>query len=109
MACVVETHPDEAGLIQRVTLKARPRGGPLGFPYKSKKLEKFKITVQRLVLIHPREFEIPTVKDIDPIANMKALPEDSEKTQDDEVENIIKEEDDVSNDKALQEDEPEDI
>ena len=67
------------------------------------------MVVQCLVLIHPREFEIPTVKDIDPIANMKALPEDSEKTQDDEVENIVKEEDDISNNKALQEDEPQDI
>ena len=70
------------------------------------------MAVQRLVLIHPREFEILTVKDIDPIANMKALPEDSEKAQDVEVENIIKEEkendaeDDVSNDKALEENEP---
>ena len=56
------------------------------------------MAVQCLVLIHPREFEIPTIKDIDPIA----------KTQDDEVQNII-EEDDISNDKALQEDEPQDI
>ena len=34
MAHLVETHPDEAGLVQRVTLEARPRGGPLGLPYK---------------------------------------------------------------------------
>ena len=67
------------------------------------------MAVQHLDLIHLREFEITTVKDINPIANMKALPEDSEKTQDNEVENIIEEEDDVFNDKALQEDEPEDI
>ena len=67
------------------------------------------MAVQRLILIHPREFKIPTIKDINPITNMKALPEDSEKTQDDEVENIIEEEDDVSNDKALQEDEPQDM
>ena len=79
------------------------------------KLEKFQMAVQRLVLIHPREFKIPTVKDIDPIANMKALPEDSEKAQDVEVENIIEEErendieDDVSDEKALKMDEPEDI
>ena len=46
---------------------------------------------------------------MDPIVNMKAFPEDSEKTQDDEVENIIEEEDDVSDNKALQEDEPQDI
>ena len=71
------------------------------------------MAVQCLVLIHPREFEIPTMKDIDPIANMKALPEDSEKAQDIEVEKIIEEEkendveDDVSNDKALKTDEPE--
>ena len=49
------------------------------------------------------------MKDIDPIANMKALPEDSEKTQDDEVQNIMEDKDDVSNNKALQEDEPQDI
>ena len=67
------------------------------------------MAVQRLVLIHPREFEIPTIKDIDPIANMKDLPEESEKAQDNQVENIIEEEDDVSNNKALQEDEPQDI
>ena len=73
------------------------------------------MAVQRLVLIHPREFEIPTVKDIDPIANIKALPENSEKAQDFEVENIIEEErendveDDVSDDKALEMDEPEEI
>ena len=73
------------------------------------------MAVQRLVLIHPREFEIPTIKDINPIANMKALPEDSEKTQDIEVEKVIKEEkendveDDASDDKALEIDEPEDI
>ena len=73
------------------------------------------MAIQRLVLIHPREFEIPTVKDIDPIANMKALPEDSEKAQDIEVKKVIKEEkennveDDVSNDKALETSEPEKI
>ena len=114
MACVVETHPDEAGLVRHVTLEARPRGGPLGLPYKSKKLEKFEMAVQRLVLIHPREFEIPTVKDIDPIANMKALLEDSKKAQDVEVKNIIEEEkennieDDVSDDNTLEIDEPQD-
>ena len=73
------------------------------------------MAIQRLVLIHPREFEIPTMKDINPIANMKALPEDSKKAQDVEVEKIIKEEkennveDDVSDDQALEMDEPEDI
>ena len=50
------------------------------------------MAIQRLVLIHPSEFEIPTMKDIDPVTNMKALPEDSEKAQDAEVEKIIKEE-----------------
>ena len=29
MACVVKTHPEKAGLVQRVTLEARPRRGPL--------------------------------------------------------------------------------
>ena len=73
------------------------------------------MAVQHLVLIHPREFEIPTVKDINPITNMKALPEDSKKAQDIEVEKVIKEEkennveDDISDDKALEMDEPEEI
>ena len=47
MACVVKTHPDEAGLVRRIMLEARPRGGPLGLPYKSKKLEKLEMAVQR--------------------------------------------------------------
>ena len=112
MARVVKTHPDKAGLVRRITLEARPRGGPLGLPYMSKKVEKFEIAIQRLVLIHPREFKIPTVKDI---ANMKSLPQDSKKAQDVEVENIIKEdkendiEDDVSNNKDLEMDELQDI
>ena len=73
------------------------------------------MAVQRLVLIHPREFKIPTIKDINPIANMKALPEDSEKAQDIEVKKVIEEEkendleDYVSDDKALKTDEPEEI
>ena len=79
MARVVETHPDQAGLVQQVTLEARPRGGPLGLPYKSKKLEKFKMAVQCLVFIHPRELEIPTIKDIDPVTSMKTHPEDNKK------------------------------
>ena len=102
---MVNTHPHEAGLVRRVTLEARPRGGPLELPYKSKKLEKFQIAVQRLVLMHPREFEIPMVEDIDPVTNMKALPKDSEKAQDVEVKKIKEEkndaEDDISDDKAL--------
>ena len=73
------------------------------------------MAICRLVLIHPREFQIPTLKDMDPIANMMAIPEDSEKAQDVEVEKVIKEEkenngeDDVSEYKALKMDEPEDI
>ena len=72
------------------------------------------MAVQRLILIHPRELDIPTVKDIDPVAMMKALPEDSEKVQDAEVQKIIKEEknkaEDVASDgKALEMDKPEDI
>ena len=114
MARVDETHPDDAGLVRRVTLEARPRGGPLGLPCTSKKLEKFQLAVQRLVLIHPRELEIPTVENIEPVAKMKALPEDSEKVQDAEVKKVIKEEkndpEDVASDnKALVMDEPEDI
>ena len=46
--------------------------------------------VQRLVLIHPRELEIPMVKDIYPATSMKALPEDAEKViQDTKVEKIL--------------------
>ena len=68
------------------------------------------MAVKHLVLIHPRELEIPTIKDIDPITNMKTLPEDDKKAQDDEVNRIIKiEDDDISDDKTLQENEAEDI
>ena len=55
MARVIETHPDDNGLVRKVTLEARPRGGPLGLPYVPKDLETFKMAVQCLVLIHPRE------------------------------------------------------
>ena len=72
------------------------------------------MAVQRLFLIHPRELKIPTVEDIDHVAMMKALPEDSEKVQDAEVEKVIEEEknnaEDVASDgKALEMDKPEDI
>ena len=68
------------------------------------------MAVQRLVLIHPRELEIPTIKDIDPVTNMKTLPEDDKKAQDDEVNRIIEiEDDDISNDKTFQENEADDI
>ena len=68
------------------------------------------MAVQHLVLIHPRELEIPTIKDINPITIMKTLPEDNEKAQDDEVDRIIEiEDDDISDDKTLQENEVEDI
>ena len=46
MARVVETRPDEAGLARRITLEARLRGGLLGLPYQSKKLEKFEMAIQ---------------------------------------------------------------
>ena len=77
------------------------------------------MAVQRLVLTHPRELDIPTVKDINPVAMMKALPEDSEKVvQDAEVKKVVKEDksdtEDVASDgqdigKALETEEPEDI
>ena len=73
------------------------------------------MAVQRLILIHPRELDIPTVKDIDPVAMMKALPEDSEKVvQDAEVEKVAEEEkndpeDVASNGKALKTEDPEKI
>ena len=63
MARVIKTHPDANGLVRKVTLEARPRGGPLGLPFVSKDLETFKMAVQRLVLIHPRELEIPKIQD----------------------------------------------
>ena len=55
MARVIETFLDEAGLCQRVSLEARPRGGNIGLPYKPKDLEVFKMATQRLILIHPHE------------------------------------------------------
>ena len=58
MARVVKTFLDEAGLCQRVSLEARPRGGNLGLPYKSKDLEVFEMVTQRLILIHPHEASI---------------------------------------------------
>ena len=111
---MIETHPDNTGLVCRVTLEARPRGGPLGLPYTSKKLEKFQMAVQRLFLIHPRELKIPAVEEINPVAKMKALPEDSEKVQDAEVKKVIEQEknntEDVASDsKALEMNKPEDI
>ena len=68
------------------------------------------MAVRRLVLIHPRELEIPTLEDINLVTNMNTLPEDNEKAQDDENDRIIViEDDDVSNNKTLQENEAEDI
>ena len=46
MVCVVETHLNESGLCRRVTLEARPRGGPVGLPYVPKELERFQMAVQ---------------------------------------------------------------
>ena len=43
MARVVETHLVESGLCRRVTLEARPCGGPVGLPYMPKDLEKFQM------------------------------------------------------------------
>ena len=63
MARVIETHPDANRLVRKVTLEAKPRGGPFGLPYIPKDLETFKMAVQRLVLIHPRELEIPKIQD----------------------------------------------
>ena len=63
MAQVVETYPDDNGLVRKVTLEARPRGGPLGLPYVPKDLEKFNMAIQCLVLIHPHELEIPSIQD----------------------------------------------
>ena len=48
-------------------------------PYTPKNLERFQMEVQRLFLIHPRELEIPKVKDIDPVTLMKALSENAKK------------------------------
>ena len=46
MAGVIKTHLNESGLCRRVTLEARPHGGPLGLPYVPKDLEKFQMAVQ---------------------------------------------------------------
>ena len=90
-------------------------------PYTPKNLERFQIAVQRLVLIHPRELEIPKVKDIDPVTSMKALPEDAKKAvQDTERKKDIKEDalpdapeafafDGQYTDKALKREEPKNI
>ena len=73
------------------------------------------MAVQRLVLIHPRELEIPKVKDINPAALMKVLSEDAKKVvQDAEVEKVADEEkndseDVASNGKVPETDEPKDI
>ena len=58
MARVRERFLDEAGLCRRVSLEARPRGGNLGLPYKSKDLYVFEMAIQRLILIHPHEASI---------------------------------------------------
>ena len=50
------------------------------------------MAVQRLVLIHARELDIPTLKDINPVALMKAIPEDFEKiVENTEVKKDVKE------------------
>ena len=46
MARVIETYPDDNGLVRKVTLEARPEGGPLGLLYVPKDLEKFNMAVQ---------------------------------------------------------------
>ena len=73
LARVIKTSLDEAGLCRRVTLEARPRGGPLGLPYISKDLEEFDMAAQRLVLIHPHEAEMLTDDDI---SQASAAPKD---------------------------------
>ena len=78
----MDTHPDDSGLVCHVTLEARPRGGPLGFPYTAKNLEQFQMAVQRLVLIHPRELEIPKMEDIGAVS-LKAFLKDAEKVIED--------------------------
>ena len=80
MARVVQTHLDESGLCRRVTLEARPRGGPVGLPYVPKDLETFQMAVQWLVLIHPRELEVPKLEDF-AIAPEKIPTEDFPFTQ----------------------------
>ena len=84
MARVIETYPDDDGLVRKVTLEARPRGGPFGLPYVPKNLEKFNMAVQCLVLIHPRELEIPSIQDFATTkenATTEDLPFSKEKTE----------------------------
>ena len=80
MARVIETHLDESGLCRRVTLEAWPRGRPVGLPYVPKDLERFQMAVQRLVLIHPRELEVPKLEDFT-IAPEKVTTKDLAFTQ----------------------------
>ena len=65
LARVTKTHLDEAGLCRRVTLVARPRGGPVGLPYIAKDPEQFDMVTQRLVLIHPHEASMLKKEDLD--------------------------------------------
>ena len=55
LAQVIETDDDKDGLCRKVTLEAKPPGGKPGLPYEFKGLQRFKMAVQRLVLLHPHE------------------------------------------------------
>ena len=55
----VESEADEAGLCRKVMLKAKPPGSKPGLPFEPKALQRFQMSVQRLVLIYPFK-EIPS-------------------------------------------------
>ena len=74
-AQVVETDADEDGLCRKVTLEAKPPGGKPGLPYESKGLQRFEMAVQRLVLLHPHDLEIPAKDTV--VSLMKARYEAS--------------------------------
>ena len=60
LARVMKTETDEVGLCRKVMLEAKPPCGKPDPPYEPKALQRFKMSVQRLELIHPREKNIPS-------------------------------------------------
>ena len=54
MCRVVEIEPDQNGLVRSVTVEFRPKDvRQKGLPYISKELVQDRVSVQRLVLLHP--------------------------------------------------------
>ena len=56
LARVVQTHPDECGLVRTVTIQLRPRHAKeKAVPYKGKQMNEFPVAVQCLAVIVPVE------------------------------------------------------